>query len=110
MTTLYENIKLLCRERKLSISGLERTLEFPKNTISDWRNKLPSGERLLIVSAYFDVSVDYLIGNTNNRLSHKNSYSMSLIKLIETFERLDLSVRETEFIVNIMYLLKDQKE
>lgn len=110
MTILYENIKLLCKERKLFISELERILEFPKNTISDWRNKLPSGERLLIVSTYFDVSVDYLVGNTTNRLSHKNLYSMSAIKLIETSEQLNLSVREIEFIVSIMYLLRERKE
>lgn len=106
MTKLYENIKNLCKERKMSILALERALNFPKNTISDWRNALPLCERVLIVAAYFDVSVDFLVGNVENRLSHKINYSSSTNRFIEVSEQLGLDENATDFVVKVMYNIK----
>lgn len=64
--TLLEVIKKLCKKRGISVTMLENELELPDNTIYQWKNRTPSVDRLQVVADYFNVSVDYLLGRTEN--------------------------------------------
>ncbi|EPA2205581.1 helix-turn-helix domain-containing protein [Listeria monocytogenes] len=64
--TLLEVIKKLCKKRGISVTMLENELELPDNTIYQWKNRTPSVDRLQVVADYFNVSVDYLLGRTDN--------------------------------------------
>lgn len=66
MTTL-ERIKDLCKERGITVSVLEDRLDFPNNTIYQWKSRTPGTDRLQKVADYFDVSVDYLLGRTDKK-------------------------------------------
>ena len=59
----------LCSERDESHYRVSQECHFDKSYISRWLNKnqLPSFEILDILCDYFDVSVDYLLGRTDNR-------------------------------------------
>ncbi|MCL2253863.1 MAG: helix-turn-helix transcriptional regulator [Lachnospiraceae bacterium] len=59
---LYERIALLCQERDITVRALERLCGFGNATIIKWNQKIPSGERLIKVADYFNVSVDYILG------------------------------------------------
>jgi transcriptional regulator with XRE-family HTH domain len=63
-----ERLKLLRKQRHLSQVGLAMELNMNQNSISRYEN----GEReadytaLITIADYFDVSIDYLLGRTNN--------------------------------------------
>ena len=61
MTTL-EIVKELCKNKNISVKLLEEDLDFPNNTIYQWKNRTPGIDKLQKVADYFDVSVDYLLG------------------------------------------------
>lgn len=67
-------IKLLCKARGISINAFLKECELTKSFIYDLekRNTSPSADKLTKISNYFDCSVDYLLGRTNNPDSHKN--------------------------------------
>lgn len=64
---LFDRIKLLANEKKMTIAELERKLDFGQGSISKWKKQSPSSERLQKVADYFDVSTDYLLGRTPKR-------------------------------------------
>ncbi len=63
---LYEKIKLLASEKKMSIRQLEETLGFGNGVINRWRKNTPGSDKLKKVADYFNISVDYLLGRTDN--------------------------------------------
>lgn len=63
---IYQRVKELSNEKKVSIRELEKRLKFSNGTINKWDKKAPS-DKLEKVANYFNVSTDYLLGRTNNR-------------------------------------------
>lgn len=59
----------LCKEQDISHYKVSQDCHFDKSYISRWLNKnqLPSFELLDILCDYFDVSIDYLLGRTDER-------------------------------------------
>ncbi|MDT2595600.1 helix-turn-helix transcriptional regulator [Enterococcus pseudoavium] len=67
MEILLERIKLLCKSRGITVSQLEDNLDLPSNTIYQWKKRIPNTERLKKVADYFNTSLDYLLGRTDNQ-------------------------------------------
>lgn len=107
MTKLHENVKLLCKEHKISIRKLENELSFKPNTISSWAQALPSSHKVLAVANRFDVSVDFLLGNSDNRLSHKKQLHEGSLMLMAEAERLEISTDLASTIIKLMKVLKE---
>gem|GEM_PF-3896232 len=61
--TLLVRIKELCIKNSTTLATLEKTLGFGNGTLSRWDMSSPSVNKILKVANYFNVSVDYLIGN-----------------------------------------------
>lgn len=59
---LLDKIKELAKRRSITISMLEDEINIPRNTIYQWKKRVPSLERLQLVADYFNVSTDYLLG------------------------------------------------
>lgn len=59
----------LRKEKELNQSDLARSLSVAKQTVSNWENgnRKPDSDMLIKIADYFDVSVDYLLGRTDNR-------------------------------------------
>lgn len=66
MTTL-ERVKELCKSRGITVIRLEEKLEIPKNTIYQWKRIAPSLDKIQKVADFFDVSIDYLLGRTDQK-------------------------------------------
>lgn len=64
---LYERIKQLAQEEKLTIAELERKIGISNGQIRKWQNQTPGVDKLKLVADYFDVSTDYLLGRTDKR-------------------------------------------
>ena len=63
---LLDRVKMLAKNRGITIAELERKLDFSQGSISRWIKQSPSSERVQKVADYFDVSVDYLLGRSEN--------------------------------------------
>lgn len=63
MIKLFE----LRTEKNLSQRDIAKILNISQATYNNWENSntQPSIEQLIVLSKFFDVSVDYLIGNTD---------------------------------------------
>lgn len=61
---LYENIKKACTERNISISFLEKTLGFPKSSMSKWDRNIPSVNKVAKAADYLGVSIDQIVNGT----------------------------------------------
>lgn len=64
---LVERIKQLAIEKGISLAQLEKKLGFGNGSINKWTKSTPSGDKLLSVADYFNVSTDYLLGRSNSR-------------------------------------------
>lgn len=64
---LVEKIKLLCKEKKITVAELERKTGISNGQIRKWDNSTPGIDKLNKVADYFDVSTDYLLGRTDKK-------------------------------------------
>lgn len=55
-------IKDLAEDRAMTLTELERKLDFGQGTIRRWDKSTPSADKLDQVATYFNVSTDYLLG------------------------------------------------
>lgn len=62
--SLVEKIKILCKEKKITIAELERKTGISNGQIRKWDNSTPGIDKLITVANYFDVSIDYLLART----------------------------------------------
>lgn len=60
---LYEKIKELAARKNISIRQLEEKLGFANATLRRWDQNKPSVDKIQAVAKFFNVSVDYLLGN-----------------------------------------------
>lgn len=68
-----ERIKSICKERKIPISQLERECGFSNGYIGQLRKGSIPGDRLKIISDYFDLTIDYLLGSENYEYDKNDS-------------------------------------
>jgi transcriptional regulator with XRE-family HTH domain len=64
--TKFKNLFLLIKKRGISQTQLAVALEVNQSSISKWKSGLtePSIENIIKMSVYFNVSVDYLLGQS----------------------------------------------
>lgn len=64
--TLFERLKFLANKQGKSINDVENDMGYSKNTLYRLKNSNPSAEKLREIADYFNVSMDYLSGRTDN--------------------------------------------
>ena len=64
---LYEKIKELAAQKKMSIKQLEEHLGYGNGVIGRWKNSNPGVDKIQAVAKFFNVSVDYLLGNEEKK-------------------------------------------
>lgn len=75
--SLYDKIKLLADKQKISIRKLEENLNYGNGTIRRWEKQTPGIDKINKVADYFGVSVDYLLGRTDNPSMSDEAPSMA---------------------------------
>lgn len=95
MNTFGEILKKLRKEKGLSGQELASILKVHKGSISNWETnrRSPDKEMLNTIAEYFDVSIDYLLGRTNERNLHKEEEKTSS-------EGIDLDKKDIEEIID----------
>lgn len=68
-----ERIKTLAKQQKISVKQMLENCEMNKNVLSTMtaRGSMPKADNIARIADYLDCSVDYLLGRTENPLSHK---------------------------------------
>lgn len=68
-TNFQFRLKQLSEEKNLSYSKIAHEMPFPRSYFFDWMREdtLPSLDYLFPLAEYFDVSIDYLLGRTDQR-------------------------------------------
>ena len=84
----YERLKSLALEKNKSLNQIEKDLNLSRNTLANYKKgKTPSTERALLLANYFNVTTDYLLGETDNKYS--SSINDDLEKSLDTFKSFD---------------------
>lgn len=68
MESLLKRIQELCKKEEISVPQLEQTLGFGRGALYKWEKSSPSTDKLRRVADYFGVSLDYLMGLTDEPL------------------------------------------
>ena len=62
----YERLQQLCNEKGVKITNVVSELKISTGNLSKWKNGVqPKATTLSNLAAYFNVSTDYLLGNTD---------------------------------------------
>ncbi|WP_142425142.1 helix-turn-helix domain-containing protein [Enterococcus casseliflavus] len=82
----YEIIKDLSRQKKISIRQLEMMFGYSNGYLAKWKNNTPNSEELVRLADYFHVSVDYLLGRTQepNEATDQPSMAKQVMMRMDT--------------------------
>jgi len=95
-----ERLKALRLERKLKQNQVAKALEISPQRYSYYEtgDRQPDNEMLIKLAQYFEVSVDYLLGNSEIQeiinKSRKNSKVSENMKLLQDYEKLPQSEKD----------------
>ena len=75
LMTFMDRIDALCRERNISLRQMEREAGIGQGATTKWRQGayLPANKSLRNIAEFFDVSIDYLVGDASNAASVTSS-------------------------------------
>lgn len=112
MNILYTRIRELANDRNLSLAEIERRLKLSNGIISTWKNSKPSQDKIELIADFFNVSVDYLLGRTDNKNLLDDSKKQkpeiqSLARKMDDFSQSDLEAVE-DFLDFIMHKNKNK--
>ena len=84
-----ERLKSMRLEAKLTQKELAEKLKIGQNTYSYWEKGIrkPVGENLNKLANFFNVSTDYLLGNSN--IKDQKKFDEDLEKSLDTFKSFD---------------------
>lgn len=88
--TVLDRIKKVSKMRGYNLTKVNDLANLGKNTIYSWKNKEPSHNNVQAVADVLGVSVDYLLGNTDEM--HANKDKDMPVDLEETLSKLGPSV------------------
>ncbi|MBS7576950.1 MULTISPECIES: helix-turn-helix transcriptional regulator [unclassified Enterococcus] len=86
-----ERLKLLRLEAGLTQKDIAQQLKISQPSYADWERgkKNPTQDKLTIIAKFYDVSVDYLLGNTDDKHSDKKNLSTFDILFRKTSKNLN---------------------
>lgn len=65
--TFLERVKLLCKEKGVTVSRMEKEIGLSKGAVYKWNTSAPSQQVLKKLSEYFAISVDMLINGEDTK-------------------------------------------
>lgn len=63
--TLKDKVKALCEERGITVYKLEKALGLANGSVKHWDTSMPSGDKILALSRYFNVKPEYFLIEEN---------------------------------------------
>ncbi|VDG31506.1 hypothetical protein [Lactobacillus plantarum] [Lactiplantibacillus mudanjiangensis] len=101
--TMFDRVKEISKKRGLTLAQLNEKVGFKQNVIYSWKTKTPSVDKVKAVADVLNVSVDYLLGNTDNPESSTSYDDLTKNqKLIAYSIDPDISDEERQAIINMV--------
>lgn len=79
----YQKLQELAKDKGVSFKQIEKELNYPTNTLYNYKSKDPSGQRLIELADYFDVTIDYLLGREEKVSPWTTTVARATVKLIK---------------------------
>ncbi|MBD5824755.1 helix-turn-helix domain-containing protein [Lactococcus petauri] len=79
----YQKLQELAKDKGVSFKQIEKELNYPTNTLYNYKSKDPSGQRLIELADYFDVTIDYLLGREEKVSPWTATVARATVKLIK---------------------------
>ncbi|MCT8400108.1 XRE family transcriptional regulator [Weissella cibaria] len=89
--TVFERIKETAKLRGTNLKNLAKQVGLSENAIYSWKNKIPRTDNVQAVADVLGVSVDYLLGNTDEM--HSNKKDDIPVDLEEVLDKLGPTLR-----------------
>ena len=89
--TVFERIKETAKLRGTNLKNLAKQVGLSENAIYSWKNKTPRTDNVQAVADVLGVSVDYLLGNTDEM--HSNKKDDMPVDLEEVLDKLGPTLR-----------------
>ena len=106
MATFAERLKELRKEKQLTVEQLAQNIGSAKSTISRYENgREPKGDIIRLLTEYFDVSIDYLMGVSDIRTPNTEIHAKET-KLSPEIETIAAHLEGKEITPKKMKLLK----
>ena len=58
---LYDNVRRMCEQKGISVSMLEKKMEFSNGSISKWNDNEPGIHKVQKLADYFGVAIEDLL-------------------------------------------------
>jgi transcriptional regulator with XRE-family HTH domain len=80
MDNFGERLKELRKENELTIIKLAKEIKYSKSIISEWENnkKEPTATAIVSIAMFFNVSTDYLLGQTDDFGNFQNNIILNI--------------------------------
>ena len=110
----YEIIKELSKEKKISIRQLEMKFGYSNGYLAKWKNNTPNADELSKLADYFEVSVDYLLGRTDNKYGGLDGKQKKLtveeaLKSVMSYDGKEVTDNDREILKSIIEAYLDKK-
>ena len=108
----YDRLLELCKDKNKKITPVIRELGLSTGGIARWRNgSAPDGDTLYKIAEYFDVSVDYLLGLTDEKKPPVKTGGTEDDEDVKAFSDMldDLSDDELQMVSDFVALLKRKR-
>jgi transcriptional regulator with XRE-family HTH domain len=112
MLNLYERIDALCKSKKTTISAMCKDLSINRSTLSELssgRTKSLSTANINKIADYFNVSIDYLLGNEQKN-SGEPELNSAFFRLKKGLEPYDLDEEDAEFLLTVFKAHKEKNK
>ena len=106
--SVYNRIKSLSKEKKISINKLEQELDLSRGSLCKIDTNIPSAGKMQKIADYFGISVDFLMGREEE--PEQPPLPVSCNKTPEITEKFDLLNDENKLLIErlILQLLQAQ--
>lgn len=98
-------IRKLCKEKGISVTDLEKSLGFGNGSLTKSSSNAIRSDRLLLISKYFNVSMEYLLGEQLT----SPVYNADVLLLIDAYSKLSQNHKKivTEIIESFLNMEKN---
>lgn len=112
--TLLDRIKEISKQRGMSVKDVSKKAGFGERTIYRWDINNPSTEKIKAVADVLGVSVDYLLGNSDEMHTQSNLVSdadlESAFDGAESFDGKPLTEQDKRIMKNLLISYMESKD
>lgn len=101
---IVERIRKLIEQNGITVNSFQKKMGFSNSLIKSWETNDPSAYKVIQIADYFGVSVDYLLGRTDEMLPPNTSLQLpdEVSELIRYIQESSLNSKEALYFTGII--------